>query len=312
MRQPSRDHGGGLDAAIAHYGGTRSSWLDLSTGINPVPYPMPKLSADAWTALPDEGALHLLLDRARSYWGVPKEAGVLAAPGASALIAQIPRLVRAGRVAIPGPTYNEHGAAFRNAGWKLDDNGMDAFVAVHPNNPDGVMWDEKILQAPLTVIDESFCDVTPDASLIHLAARKGTIVLKSFGKFWGLAGMRLGFAFGDPDLLAELSETLGPWAVSGPAIQIGAEALADPQWADDARARLTIDANRLDSLLLGQGAKVVGGTTLFRLYEVDNAKAAQDMLAQKHVWSRVFPYADNWIRLGLPHPLRWGQLEGAF
>ena len=307
-----RDHGGGLDAAIAQYGGTRTSWLDLSTGINPVPYPMPKLSADAWTALPDEKALHLLLDRARSYWGIPKEAGILAAPGASALIAQLPRLVTPGRVAIPGPTYNEHGAAFRNAGWTLDDDGLDAFVAVHPNNPDGLLWDEKILQAPLTIIDESFCDVTPDQSMIHLAGRKGTVVLKSFGKFWGLAGMRLGFAIGDPDLLAQLSETLGPWAVSGPAIQIGAEALADPQWADDTRARLMIDANRLDSILHGQGAKTVGGTTLFRLYEVQNAKAAQDKLAQSHVWSRVFPYADNWLRLGLPHPLRWGQLEGAF
>jgi len=236
----------------------------------------------------------------------------LAAPGASALIAQLPRLVKPGRVSIPGPTYNEHGAAFRNAGWLLDDDGMDALVAVHPNNPDGLLWDEPILQAPFNIIDESFCDVVPDQSMIHLANRKGTVVLKSFGKFWGLAGMRLGFAIGDPALLAELAERLGPWALSGPAIQIGAEALADPQWADDTRARLEIDANRLDSLLFSKGAKLVGGTTLFRLYEVQDAKAAQDRLAQHHVWSRVFPYADNWLRLGLPHPLRWGQLEAAF
>lgn len=307
-----RDHGGGLDAAIARYGGTRASWLDLSTGINPVPYPMPRLTADAWTALPDDKALHLLIDRARSYWNVPKAAAILPAAGASALIAQLPRLKKAGKVAIPGPTYNEHGAAFRTAGWTLDEDGMDALVAVHPNNPDGHVWDEKIVQAPFTIIDESFCDVTPDTSLIHLAERKGTVVLKSFGKFWGMAGLRLGFAIGDPELLAQLSETLGPWAVSGPALQIGAEALADPQWADDARARLAIDANRLDALLIGQGAKVAGGTTLFRLYEVQDAKAAQDRLAQHHIWSRIFPYAENWLRLGLPPPLRWGQLEAAF
>lgn len=307
-----RDHGGGLDAAIARFGGTRSSWLDLSTGINPVSYPLPKLSADAWTALPDEKALHMLLDRARSYWQVPKGAAILAAPGASALIAQLPRLVQPGRVAIPEPTYNEHAAAFRAAGWTMGDSGMDALVVVHPNNPDGLMWHEKLIAAPFNIIDESFCDVTPNESLVHLAGRKGTVVLKSFGKFWGLAGMRLGFAIGDPDLLAQLSETLGPWAVSGPAIQIGAEALADLQWADDARARLEIDANRLDGLLLSKGAKVVGGTPLFRLYEVQDAKAAQDHLAKHHVWSRVFPYSDNWLRLGLPHPQRWGQLEAAF
>lgn len=308
----ARDHGGGLDAAIVQYGGTRTGWLDLSTGINPVPYPMPNLSADAWSALPDAAALNLLIDRARSYWNVPKEAAIIAAPGASAIIAQLPRLVPPGKVAIPGPTYNEHGAAFRAAGWTLDEDGMDALVAVHPNNPDGHIWDPKVVQAPLTVIDESFCDVMPEASMMSLASRKGTIVLKSFGKFWGLAGLRLGFAIGDREILARLSETLGPWQVSGPAQQIGAEALADLAWTDETRARLSKDAERLDALVLGQGAKLVGGTHLFRLYEVDNAKAAQDQLARHHVWSRIFPYADNWLRLGLPHPNRWEQLERAF
>lgn len=307
-----RDHGGGLDAAISQYGGTRAAWLDLSTGINPVPYPMPTLTADAWTALPDAAGMTRLLDRARRFWNVPERAAIIAAPGASAIIAQLPHLVAAGKVAIPGPTYNEHGAAFRNAGWTLDENGMDAIVAVHPNNPDGHLWDATVVQAPLTIIDESFCDIAPDKSLIRLAERKGTVVLKSFGKFWGLAGLRLGFAIGDPDLLAKLTETLGPWQISGPAQQIGAEALADLEWADETRARLTEDAARLDTLLLGKGSKLVGGTTLFRLYEVENAKAAQDQLARNHIWSRVFPYADNWLRLGVPHPNRWDQLEAAF
>ncbi|SEW38506.1 L-threonine O-3-phosphate decarboxylase [Cognatiyoonia koreensis] len=308
----TRDHGGGLDAAIAQFGGSRADWLDLSTGINPVPYPMPTLTADAWTALPDANGLKLLIDRARRFWNVPDDAEIIAAPGASSIIAQLPRLKAPGKVAIPGPTYNEHGAAFRAAGWTLDDNGMDALVAVHPNNPDGHLWDATVVQAPFTIIDESFCDVVPDATLIHHAARKGTVVLKSFGKFWGLAGLRLGFAIGDPDILAQLGETLGPWQVSGPASQIGAEALADLAWSDETRQRLAADARQLDTLLLKQGAHLVGGTDLFRLYEVDNAKAAQQQLARHHVWSRIFPYADNWLRLGLPHPDRWGQLEAAF
>ena len=310
--QPPRDHGGGLDAAIARHGGSRGGWLDLSTGINPVPYPLPRLSPDAWTALPDSRAFDLVEKRARAFWGVPEAAMVLPAAGASALIALIPRLARPGRVSIPGPTYNEHAAAFRAAGWEVETGLHDAQVVVNPNNPDGRLWRAGEIGAGLTVIDESFCDVTPRATLMALAARPGTIVLKSFGKFWGLAGARLGFAIGDPALLTSLKEMLGPWQVSGPALQLGAEALADPEWADDTRARLVEDAARLDALLMRKGAEVLGGTPLFRLYEVQNAAEAQAHLARGHVWSRVFPYAPTWLRLGLPAPDRWAQLEAAF
>lgn len=311
MKAP-RDHGGGLDAAMAEYGGTRADWLDLSTGINPVPYPLPDLAPHAWNALPDQAAQAKLIQRARAFWNVPDAAAVLPIPGASAAIAQLPRLGKAGQVSIPGPTYNEHGAAFRAAGWALVDDASDAIVAVHPNNPDGMVWQADQITADLSIIDESFCDVMPEASLIRLSARPGTIVLKSFGKFWGLAGLRLGFAIGDPAIIADLAEALGPWPVSGPALSIGAEALADPMWADETCARLTKDAQRLDDLLIAQGAIVKGGTSLFRLYQVEDAAAAQAHLAQSHIWSRIFPYATDWLRLGLPPPDRWDQIEGAF
>ncbi|MFZ3580591.1 aminotransferase class I/II-fold pyridoxal phosphate-dependent enzyme [Loktanella sp. DJP18] len=310
--KPPRDHGGGLDAAIATFGGKRADWLDLSTGINPVPYPLPRLTTAAWTALPDRDATALLVQRARAFWNIPAAAAVLALPGASPAIAQLPRLRDAGRVSIPGPTYNEHGAAFRAAGWTLADDAQDAIVAVHPNNPDGLMWQAEQVTAPFTIIDESFCDVTPAASLIRLSARPGTVVLKSLGKFWGLAGLRLGFAIGDPQIIADLADALGPWPVSGPALSIGAEALADPLWADETCARLDRDAARLDELLLSKGALVKGGTSLFRLYQVEDAAAAQAHLARSRVWSRVFPYASDWLRLGLPPPDAWDRLEAAF
>jgi cobalamin biosynthetic protein CobC len=147
---------------------------------------------------------------------------------------------------------------------------------------------------------------------MHLASRPGTVILKSFGKFWGLAGLRLGFAIGDPDIIANLAEALGPWQVSGPALQIGAEALSDFQWADEMRSRLATDSDRLDALMTKQGAVPLGGTSLFRLYEVADAKAAQDHLAQAQIWSRVFPYADNWLRLGLPAAKDWDRVEAAF
>ncbi|SEP07861.1 L-threonine O-3-phosphate decarboxylase [Salinihabitans flavidus] len=306
-----RDHGGGVDLAAARWGGARTDWLDLSTGINPVPYPVAELDRAAWTDLPDRDAQAALIAAARRFWKVPDGAEVLAAPGASALIARIPALVHPGRVEIPTPTYNEHAAAFAAQGWQVGDSPGEARVIVHPNNPTGQFWTDADVTAPLCVIDESFCDIAPERSLVTHAARPGRIVLKSFGKFWGLAGLRLGFAIAAPDLIGRLAAMLGPWPVSGPALAAGATALNDPGWAEDTRARLTRDAARLDALMKACGAVVAGGTPLFRLYEVDDAARWQEHLARARVWSRVFPYSPHLIRLGLPAPDRWPQLEDA-
>ncbi len=310
----TRDHGGGIDAAIAEYGGTRTGWLDLSTGINPLPYPVGRFAQDAWTALPDQGAFDALETAARQFWNIPPKAAVLAAPGASALIARLPMVRPVGAVEIQTPTYNEHAAAFEAAGWQTSTVGGAVRVAVHPNNPDGRLWQAADLAqgAPaLTIIDESFCDITPDASHIDRVTDGNTIVLKSFGKFWGLAGLRLGFAIGAPALIDPLRSALGPWQVSGPALEIGTTALRDVAWAQKTRQRLTQDAARLDALMTTTEAKLVGGTPLFRLYHVADAAALQHRLAQHHVWSRIFPYSRNWIRLGLPAPDRWAQQEAA-
>lgn len=306
-----RDHGGGLDAAAARYGGTRGDWLDLSTGINPVPYPLPAFTVDDWAALPDTRAQDDLIRTARRFWQVPEGAAILAAPGASAIIARIPSLAPAGDVQITTPTYNEHAAAFAAQGWTVQSGAGAARVLVHPNNPDGRIWTQDDATAPLTIIDESFCDILPDQSLVHLAERPGVIVLKSFGKFWGLAGLRLGFAIARPDLIARLTDLTGPWAVSGPALRVGAEALSDHGWATETRARLARDAARLDGLMTKAGAELTGGTDLFRLYRVNDAAALQVRLARAHVWSRIFPYSTELLRLGLPAPDRWAQLEEA-
>ncbi|MFY0692680.1 MAG: pyridoxal phosphate-dependent class II aminotransferase [Paracoccaceae bacterium] len=318
MTEGPRDHGGGLDAAVAAYGGTREDWLDLSTGINPVPYPIGDIANEAWAALPDSGATERLEKAARAFWKIPETSAVIAAPGASALIARMPSLSDGGPVCIPSPTYNEHAAAFRAHGQPCSSDDLQAqtHVYVHPNNPDGRLWEAaKIGGRPLTIIDESFCDVTPAAGHIAHSAEAGVIVLKSFGKFWGLAGLRLGFAIGAPRTLTPpdrtgLGDMLGPWAVSGPALAIGARALEDTAWATRTRHRLAADAARLDALMAPY-AEIAGGTDLFRLYKVDDASAWQDGLARHRIWSRIFPYSGTWLRLGLPAPDRWGQLEEA-
>lgn len=313
MSADTPDHGGGVDAAARRFGGAREGWIDLSTGINPNPYPLPDFTACDWAALPDADAQNALISAARRFWNVPPGAAVLAAPGASSLIARIPALLQPGKVWIPAPTYNEHGRAFAAAGWDVQATPVDgALVLVHPNNPDGRVWRAQDVGTGLCVIDESFCDVMPDASLIAQAARPGVIVLKSFGKFWGLAGLRLGFAIGDPAIIARLAQMLGPWPVSGPALRLGALALADLAWADATRVRLAQEAARLDGLMAAVGAKVVGGTALFRLYDTDDAARWQDSLARRQIWTRIFPYSTRWLRLGLPgHAADWARLTDA-
>jgi len=311
MARNERDHGGGLDAAIAHFGGTRSDWIDLSTGINPRPYTTLPPPQDAWTALPDDGANDALIRAARSFWNVPAAAAVLPVPGCSSAIAQIPYLATAGHAAIPGPTYNEHAASFANAGWTVGDEGHAAAqVVVHPNNPTGHYWDA-VPQAELTIIDESFCDVSPDQSLMHLATKPGHLVLKSFGKFWGLAGLRLGFVIGDPAHIQSLKNRLGPWPVSGPALAIGAQALTDIAWANATRKWLQDQITSMDKIMVDASATPMGSVPLFRTYEVEDAAAWQTKLAQAKIWSRVFPYNPKWLRLGVPTDAALTRLRAA-
>ncbi|MEL7115427.1 MAG: aminotransferase class I/II-fold pyridoxal phosphate-dependent enzyme, partial [Pseudomonadota bacterium] len=149
-----------------------------------------------------------------------------------------------------------------------------------------------------------------DHSLVP-QAQGDTVILKSFGKFWGLAGVRLGFAIALSDRIDFLRDALGPWPVAGPALEIGARALADASWADQTRSRLKADSARLDTLMTGSGADVVGGTSLFRLYDVEDAKSWQERLARHHIWSRIFPYSSTWLRLGIPAGDGWTRLEGA-
>ncbi|MGV6840117.1 MAG: threonine-phosphate decarboxylase [Planktomarina sp.] len=306
------DHGGNLDEACRMYGGARSNWLDLSTGINPNPYPIGEIDPSNWNGLPDKQAFVALESAARVFWNVPETMDVLAAPGCSAIIAQIPTLFEQGAVYIPGPTYNEHEAAFVYHGWKVvpDAKGANLSVIVHPNNPTGTFHTE-IPQTELQIVDESFCDVAPGRTLIHDMPAKGGIVLKSFGKFWGLAGLRLGFAIGDPELIADLRKRLGPWAVSGPALAVGTRALQDQEWAQKIRTDLEGAQRQLDQIILPHVEGALGDVSLFRTYVSVDAKGLHERLARHHIWTRLFPYNPNWIRIGLPPQNGWARLEAA-
>ncbi len=303
-----RDHGGNLEQARATYGG--DDWIDLSTGINRVPYPMPAISPAAFAALPTQAAMAALLKAAAVAYGTA--APMMALSGAQAAIQLVPHLRPTSLARVVGPTYNEHAATLRACGWQVEEVrdlndliGADIAVVVNPNNPDGRHWTRKALldlvgDVGLLVVDESFADPMPAQSLVADAGQEGLLVMRSFGKFYGLAGLRLGFALGSAADMARLSDLSGPWPVCGPAIEVATLALQDTAWAKTTTARLTGEAARMDALCGTLGWQSLGGTPLFRLYETPDAPKAQDLLARAHIWSRIFPYSKTWIRLGLP------------
>ena len=321
-----QDHGGNLDWAMATYGGAAGGWIDLSTGINRVPYPVPSLPPEAWTVLPSHGATNALLTSARVQYQTA--APVLAVAGAQAAIQMIPWLAPAtsGRklARVLSPTYNEHAATLRAASWRVeavphlaDLRGADLAVVVNPNNPDGQIHPPADLRALLPqvghlVVDESFGDISPELSMLPHAGIDKLLILRSFGKFWGLAGVRLGFVFGAAPDIAALAALAGPWPVSGAALTIGQVALNDLDWAIKTRQRLHSEIPRIDSLAQAAGWHVEGGTALFRLYHTPQAQTAQSQLARAHIWSRIFPWHQHWLRLGLPgSEQEWARLTAA-
>ena len=311
-------HGGDLTEAIARHGGAPASWLDLSTGINPRPWPIPQaLPENTWQRLPSRADAEALSAAARKTYAVPDGADIAAAAGTQSLIQWLPYLAAPGAVAIVGPTYSEHALAWCNAGHpviavdNLDacpDSAVHAIV-VNPNNPDGRVTDRATLSRVAAklkarggwlIVDEAFADVDPAVSAVALCSDLPVLILRSFGKFYGLAGLRLGFAIGAPDTIARIATALGPWPWSGPALLIGAAALGDQPWADCTRHVLQQQARALDEVLVKAGFTIVGGTALFRLARHPEASKFHAALAQQHIWCRSFDWADDLLRFGLP------------
>lgn len=316
-----REHGGDIDTAITRFGGRAEDWVDLSTGINRLGYAVPSLPPDVWQALPTNAQLAGALDTAGRAYGTACTGVALS--GVQAAIQILPHVLPRGRVAVLSPTYNEHAASFRAAAWQVDEvtevSGLanaDVAVVVNPNNPTGRVLSKTTLadladQVRLLIVDESFADTDPECSLLP-AIPGNTVVLRSLGKFFGLAGLRLGFAYGDDTLMQQIAQRAGPWSVSGPALVVGARALSDMDWQARARQRLEVDAPRLDALSRSAGWKALGGTPLFRLYDVGDGVAVQDALAQCSVWSRRFEAQPRWLRLGLPgHAEEWAKTADA-
>ena len=310
---PWRLHGGAIAAAARSFGIRASDWLDLSTGISPHSFPVPPLPAQTWHCLPDAAAVARLQTVAATYYGAPGPACVLPVAGTQAAIQWLPRILGPAQdVAILAPTYAEHARAWAAAGHRVQlvgragevPSACRTVVIVNPNNPDGrVLTPAQVLalaEHRCVVVDEAFADVMPEMSVAGHCEGAPLIVLRSVGKFFGLAGLRLGFVIAGSALIAQLAEAQGPWAVSGPALAIGIEALADRRWIATARDTLASTARRLDTLLAAAGLAVVGGTDLFRLVADAHASALFEHLARTGILVRPFADQPHWLRFGLP------------
>jgi cobalamin biosynthesis protein CobC len=308
-------HGGNLDEARLLFPDAPQPWIDLSTGINPIPYPIGEIPEAAYHRLPSPGELAELERVAAMAYGAPDPGMVVAAPGTQALIQLLPRMRAPSRVAILGPTYAEHALAWRNAGHHVEEGLIptlsretDVVVVVNPNNPDGRVLSRRHLEAWLQelssrdgwlVVDEAFADLEDAESLVPKLP-SGAIVLRSFGKTFGLPGIRLGFAVAACELAAGVRSALGPWAVSGPAIAIGRRALADPGWRGEAARARAKDAARFDNILVPVVDRVIGGTRLFRLVESMQSADLFNHFGRHGIWVRRFAEHPHWLRLGLP------------
>ena len=318
-----------LDAARQLFPGAPEPFLDLSTGINPNPYPIPALPPQIFATLPQGSALARLSACAAAAYGALSKSNVVPACGMQMLISLIAGMVPHCLARVVGPTYAEHARTLALAGHDveyvrdlapLDESGLG--VVVNPNNPDGRIFAREELLAVaarmreaggLLIVDEAFMDVGPrEESLAGDVADSNVVVLRSFGKFFGLAGLRLSFALAETNIAARLHPELGPWPLSGPALFIGTQALSDGRWMENSRRALCEASARLDALLVSAGLVPVGGTSLFTLVAHEDAPQIFERLGRAGVLVRRFSEEGKWLRFGLPGTdADWQRLEAA-
>ena len=319
------EHGGRLRKAALEYGIAEADWLDLSSGLAPWPFPVPDIPLRAWARLPetDDG----LEQAACDYYGA---AQVLPVAGSQMAIQLLPRLRRAGKVGVLSPCYAEHAEAWRRNGYVVREvlesevdfflDNLDVLVVVNPNNPTGLSltparlldWHARLAQrGGWLVVDEAFMDNTPHLSLAPFANQIGLILLRSFGKFFGLAGVRLGFVLAERKLLKLLAEQVGPWAVSGPTRVLGQACLTDTDGHTRQRIRTDEAGERLALLLEQYGFKPQGVCALFQWLITDRAEALHEFMARRGILLRLFNHNSS-LRFGLPaDEADWSRLEQA-
>lgn len=315
------NHGGKLKQVAKEHQIPWQQWLDLSTGISPYSYPIPPIPDAIWHKLPQYDSE--LVEAAKAYY---QASNVLATAGSQSIIQLLPRYrLQQGypvtNVWLPKQGYKEHEKAWRDAGFvichyqslpNIDDiQAEDIVVVINPNNPTGELFTPSQLQ-PLyhrvkqqrgwLIVDEAFMDgVVEQTSLINQTDHGQLFVLRSLGKFFGLAGLRVGFVSAVTKHLDNLQEMLGPWHISGPAGYVAKHALTDKAWQQQQKAALKLASERLQQLLVEHYKVQPKGTYLFKTVYLANAEQAYQQLCKQGVYVRLTDEHDA-LRFGIPTP----------
>ncbi|WP_462378960.1 threonine-phosphate decarboxylase CobD [Pseudomonas sp. Marseille-QA0892] len=319
------EHGGRLRAAAKQFNIPLSDWIDLSTGIAPAGLPMLPIPASVWNRLPepDDG----LREAASRYYGFDNP---LPVSGSQSAIQALPQIRRQARIGIISPCYAEHAHAWRREGHSLLElteagvpralDRLDVLLVINPNNPTGRLipperlleWHARLAERDgWLIVDEAFMDCTPESSLAQFGPRSGLVVLRSFGKFFGMAGARLGFVLADADLSVRLENLLGPWTVSGPTRFVATAQLLAAEDQRIQREALHAAGQRLAALLTDRGFPPTGGCPLFQWTVTRHAERLYRFLASNGVLVRLFHQPAS-VRFGLPaDESGWTRLDRA-
>ena len=319
------EHGGQINAAALRYGIPVAEWLDLSTGINPIPFVPPAIPVAVWQRLPQEQ--DGLVQAAADYYGTTN---LLPVAGSQAAIQLLPQLRSRGRVGVLHPAYAEHAHAWRSAGHEVVDlsppkidasiDQLDVLVLIQPNNPTGALlthaqlheWHASLAaRKGWLIVDEAFIESSPQRSIVQADMPQGLIVLRSLGKFFGLAGARVGFILAQDELLTRMQTLSGPWSVAGPSRFVAHAALLDRPWQAETKARLQQDGARLAQLLHDANLIPGGGCGLFQWVQTGQAESIHQQLAQRGILTRLFTQPHS-LRFGLPGSVaEWQRLNTA-
>lgn len=315
------EHGGNLANAVAAYGGSASDWIDISTGISPFPAKIPQIDIEDWRRLPEANASRKLEQTAQRFYQT--DMPCIATPGSQFTINILPKLLT-GKVGIVGPTYGEYSNAFMREGLEFiplknieNLNDAQSVILANPNNPNGRLYSTKELcdlskrleiRGGMLVVDEAFCDMFENASMLGFySTAPNLIVLKSIGKFFGLAGARVGFVFCSETLQHKIKEYLGPWPISAPSLSVANHVLSQP----DIRAIMSEQINhrfeKMHASLRDTSLSIIGQTPLFFLVSHPYAADLHAHFLTNHILTRKFDYKTDWLRLGLTRDEREDQ-----
>ena len=330
-----RAHGGKVAMARTLFPGAPQAWIDLSTGISPWAWPCETvLDAAVLRRLPDPEALEALEAAASRYFGVNGAARVIALPGTDIGLRLLGPLFPEAKVAVVRPGYSGHVSAWvewrdacarpvkriRDADLPDAAREHDVLVLANPGTPDGrIIGRERLLEiarllasrGATLIVDEAYVDAEPTLSLCNEPS-DALILFRSFGKFFGLPGLRLGFVVVPAEQVRRFRHAIGDWPLNGPAIQVGTAAYLDTRWQQMQRERVKRAAARLDEMLRRAGLTIEGGTPLFRLARCANADALFRHLASHAILTRPFADDGGLLRVGLPgDEAQWHRLAAA-